>query len=72
MVDAVELHVDFARHHDGIIDRIGPMIPRAGSRSELEDAEDGAVVERCAGFAQPCIFVAGVVDGKALARPDDG
>src|SRR5947209_19832248 len=30
----VELHVNLARHHDGIVDRIGAMISWARSRSE--------------------------------------
>src|SRR4029077_9198349 len=66
----VELHVDLARHHHGVIDRVGAMIARVRPRSELEDAKDGAVVERRAGRAPPLILAAGVVDRKALGRPN--
>src|SRR5437868_8143214 len=67
----VELHIDLARHHYRIIDRVGAMIARGRARSELEEAKDGAVVERRAGLSPPLILVAGVVDRKALGRPND-
>src|SRR6266436_5546716 len=66
-----ELHVDLARHHHGVIDRVGAMLARARPGSELEDAKDGAVVERRAGRAPPLILIAGVVDRKPLGRPND-
>src|SRR5258705_250369 len=67
----VELHVDLARHHHGVIDRVGAMIARARPGSELEDAKDGAVVERRAGRAPPLILIAGVVDPKTFGRPNE-
>src|SRR6266436_746071 len=67
----VEFHIDLARHHHRIIDRVGAMISRARAGSELEDAKNGAVVERRAGRAPPLILAAGVVDRKALGRPND-
>src|SRR5215469_1326691 len=67
----VELHVDLARHYDGVVDRVGAVIARARPWSELKNAEDHTIIQRCAGPAQPLILLADVVDRKALARPND-
>ncbi len=43
---AVEIHVDFSRYDDGIIDRVSAMIARRDTWSETDNAEDGAIGDR--------------------------
>src|ERR1700687_1672330 len=55
----LELHVDFARHDHRIVDGVGAVDAWNVARLELEDAEDGPVVEGRTGLAQPLIRLAG-------------
>src|SRR5215469_5486489 len=67
----VELHVNFARHDDGIVDGISTVVARADPGGQFEHAKDGAVVERRAGLAQPLVLFTIVVDRETLRRPHD-
>src|SRR5262245_15739091 len=40
----IELHIDLARHDDGIIDGVGPVVSRRNAGSELDDAKHRAVI----------------------------
>jgi len=66
----VHLHVDLARHDDGIIDGIRPVNPRRDTGQELDDAKDRAVLQRRADLSFSPVLVARVVDGKRFRGPD--
>src|SRR5262249_33915876 len=70
---AVELHVDLARDHCSVIDRIGAVVARGNPGAEAHHPEDGAVVD-CgdADFASRRVCAPVVVDRKAFTRPDHG
>src|SRR4051812_11697207 len=68
----VELHVDLARHHHRIVDRVGAVIARRDAGAEAHHPKHRAVVERGAHLAPGAIGVAAVVDRKAFAGPDHG
>jgi hypothetical protein len=48
---AVELHVDLARDHCPVVDRIGAVVARRNPGAEAHHPEHGAVVERGADLA---------------------
>src|SRR5918996_1797891 len=66
----IELHVDLARHDDGVIDGIRPVVSRRHSRPKLDDAKNGAVIQCRADLTESLVRVACVVDGKRFRRPD--
>jgi hypothetical protein len=66
----IELHIDFARRDDGIIDRIRPVVSRRHSRPKLDDAKDRPVVQCRADLPQALVSVARVIDGKRFRGPD--
>src|SRR5688500_14559897 len=67
----VELHIDLARHDDGVIDGIGSMVPRRNPGRKLDDAEDRAVPQRRADLPLASVFIHCVVHGKRFRGPDD-
>src|SRR5262249_45693627 len=69
---AVDLHVDLARNHRGVVDRIGAMVARADSGTEAHHPEHGAVGKRGADLAGGGVGAAVVVYRKVFARPDHG
>jgi hypothetical protein len=68
----VELHVDLARYHHRVVDRVGAVVARRHAGAEAHHAEHRAIGERGADLAARRIGVAVVVDREALARPDHG
>jgi len=67
----LQLHVDFTRHDDRVINRIGAMYARRVAGVELENSEHRAVRQCRAHLALARIPILGVVDRKVLGRPDD-
>src|SRR6266540_3470789 len=66
----IELHVDLARHDDGIIDRIRPVVPRRDAGPKLDDAKDRPVVQCRTDLPQSLVGVTCVIDGKRFCGPD--
>src|SRR6185436_3989855 len=67
----VELHVDFPRHDDGVVDGIGPVNARRNAGRKLDDTEYGAVVQGGANLAPGLVLSSCVIDGKRFRGPDD-
>src|SRR4029434_10778331 len=65
-----KLHVDLTRHDDGIIDGIGPVIPRRHPGPELDDTKNRPVLQCRADLPQSLVGVTGVVYRKRLRGPD--
>ena len=68
----VELHIDLAGQHHGIVDGIRAVIARRDARSVFDDPEDGAVVARRGGDFLGAVRPAGARLGRPkgpLERP---
>src|SRR5437773_5129948 len=65
----IELHIDLARHDNGIIDGIRPMNTRRDPGRTLDDAKHGAVAQRRTSLAQSLVSIACVVDRKRFRSP---
>src|SRR5262249_11429723 len=68
----VELHVDLAGDHGGIVDRIGAVVAALHARAEAHHPEYRPVVERGANLAPRRVAVAVVVHWKSFGGPDVG
>src|SRR5207248_893176 len=52
---ALELHVDLAGEHHGVVDRLGAMVARRNAGLELDDPEDSAARMRRAHLARAAV-----------------
>src|SRR5471030_576532 len=69
---AVEVHIDLARQHHRIVNRIRTMIPRFDSRGKFNHAKHRTVWMTGTYFSLGAIAILVVVNGESFCRPDHG